>query len=136
MLQNSLLYPSYVAGISVVLLLGQAITTAYRSHVLGSGASGGGTARLPKNISANGGFVIFAFKLSRLVACFALAGLTLPSLKDITSSFRFDISNAVFIQTTICVTFVCIAILLPSLGFKLTEVLPVVTRCMHLYCLC
>lgn len=108
LLHNTLLYPSYVTAVSMLLFLGQAIATAWYNRGQSSEATGGFSNRVRKQICDHGGSVIFAFKLSRLVACFALAGLSLASLGEVVPvpGFRLDIFNPAFVQVTLCATFV------------------------------
>ncbi|KAK7694257.1 hypothetical protein QCA50_001437 [Cerrena zonata] len=104
--QNTLLYPSYVAGASTLLLFGHSIAIACYSREQNSEAVGGIATRIRKHISGNGGLIIFTFRLSRLVACLALAALSLASLGEIKSGLRPDIANPAFVQGTLCATFV------------------------------
>ena len=105
--QNTLLYPSYVAGSSVLLLLGQTILYSCRTREPNSETIGGFATRLRKDISNSGGLVILALKLLRLVACLSIVGLSLASLRNATSISQHDISILASPQAALCATFVC-----------------------------
>ena len=101
------MYPSYVAVVSALLLIVQAIGIAFSGPRADLDRVEGLSTRLRKHILSIGGPVIFAYKLSRLLACLALVGFSVASLNDNLIGSRIDISNPLFAQITVCAVSVC-----------------------------
>ncbi|CAL1696210.1 unnamed protein product [Somion occarium] len=107
--RNTLLVPSYVAGVSTLLLVGQAIAIALHRRKNVSDDVEESSTRLRGHISALGGPIIFTFKLARLVACLALVVLSAVSMYKVSS--HLDFSHTGLTHAALCATFIYASLL-------------------------
>ncbi|TCD61149.1 hypothetical protein EIP91_008843 [Steccherinum ochraceum] len=106
-----LFFPICVAGLSSVVLLGHAVFAVVTSSRGGRSLKEGTRSRLSQHVEDMGGPGIFAFKMTRLLATFALLGISIPSVTLWNGRNGEGFSELAVLHDGLCVVFAYASVL-------------------------